>query len=54
MHMIIFSREYNNTGKSPQKCYSCIDEGIDKLTEDKGKYIRAGVLTQMTCSGDSS
>ena len=37
MHERYFSIEHNNTGKSPQKCCSCIDEGMDKLTEDKAK-----------------
>ena len=32
-----FTIEHNNTGKSPQKYYSCIDDGMDKLTEDKVK-----------------
>ena len=36
--------EHNNTGKSPQKCYSCIDEGMDKLTEYKAKFARQGYL----------
>ncbi len=35
--------EHHNTGKTPQKCYSCIDEGMDKLTVDMVKYVRARV-----------
>ena len=46
--------EHNNTGKSPQKCSSCIDEGIDKPTEDKVKFARARVRTQMSLSDNSS
>ena len=37
MHERYFSIEHNNTGKSPQKCCSCIDEGMNKPTEDKTK-----------------
>ena len=33
MHERYFTMEHNNTGKSPQKRYSCTDEGMDKLTE---------------------
>ena len=46
--------EHNNTGKSPQKCYSCIDKGMDKLTEHKAKFARARVLTQMSLSDNRS
>ena len=46
--------EPNNTGKSPQKCYSRVDEDMDELTEDKVKYARAKVLTQSVLSADSS
>ena len=35
--------EHHNTGKTPQKCYSCIDKGMDKLTEDMAKYVRARI-----------
>ena len=35
--------EHHNTGKTPQKCYSCIDEGKDKLKVDMVKYVRARV-----------
>ena len=34
----------HNTGKSQQKCYSRINDGMDKLTEDKVKYVRARLL----------
>ena len=42
--------EHNNTGKSPQKCYSRIDEGMDKLTEVGEKYARVRVLMQCYAS----
>ena len=54
MHERYFTMEHNNTGKSPQKRYSCTDVGMDKLTEDKAKEARARVLTQMVLSADSS
>ena len=37
MYKRYFAMEHNNTGKSSQKCFSCIDEDMDKLTEDKVK-----------------
>ena len=46
--------EHNTTGKSSQKRYSCTDEGMDKLSEDKAKEARARVLTQIVLSADSS
>ena len=46
--------EHHNTGKTPQNCYSCIDEGKDKLTVDMVKYVRARLLSQMSLSADSS
>ena len=54
MYQRYFTMEHNNTGKSPKKCYSCKNEGMDKLTEDKVKILRARVLTQMSLSDDSS
>ena len=39
----------NNTGKSPQKCYSRVDEDMDELTEDKVKYARAKVYLHNRC-----
>ena len=45
MHERYFTMEHNNTGKSPQKHYSCTDEGMDKLTEDKAKEARARLRT---------
>ena len=44
MHERYFSIEQNNTGKSPQKCCSFIDEGMNKLTEDKAKTQGQGYL----------
>ena len=46
--------EHHNTGKTPKNCYSCIDEGMDKLTVDVVKYVRARLLSQMSLSADSS
>ena len=54
MHERYFSIEQKNTGKSPQKCCSCIDEGMNKLTEEKAKYTRARVFTQLALSADST
>ena len=54
MHERYFTIEHNNIGKSPQKHYSCTDEGMDKLAEDKAKEARARVLTQMALSADRS
>ena len=36
--------EHKKTGKSRQKCYSRINDGLDKLTGDKFKDIRARLL----------
>ena len=54
MHETYFTMEHNTTGKSPQKRYSCIDDGMDKLTEDKAKKARARVLTQRALSAVST
>ena len=43
MHRRHFSMEHHNTGKTPQKCYSCIVEGMHKLTEDTATYVRTRV-----------
>ena len=44
MHERYFSIEQSNTGFSPQKCCSCIDEGMNKLPEDKAKTQGQGYL----------
>ena len=54
MHERYFTMEHNNTGKSSQNRYSCTDEGMDKVAEDKAKEARARVLTQMALSADRS
>ena len=38
----------HNTGKSTEKCYNCIDEGMVKLTEDKEIHKGKGTYTNVT------